>query len=64
MAGVLVATAIGVPVGAMAVWLGVEARGRVAVHRGGLFVGAVDGRAEQAASSRPESKQNTAIVEQ
>jgi hypothetical protein len=62
MTGVLVAAGIGVSVGAVADWLGRVSPGRVAVNRGRLFVVAVDGRAEQAASSRPGTKQNIASV--
>ena len=64
VAGVVVATGIGVSVGALAIWLGMVARGCVAVHRDRLFVAAVDGRAEQAASSRLGTKQNTAKAEE
>jgi hypothetical protein len=63
MAGVFVAAGIGVSVGALADWLGRVNPGLVAVHSGWLFVAAIDGRAEQAASSRPGNKQHTASVE-
>ena len=62
IAGVFVAAGIGVSVGALAAWLGMVARGGVAVHRGWLFVAAVDGTPEHAASSRPGTKQISARV--